>query len=91
MLLIQRLAIGETVFKLSGRMDAEDIATLQAQFELESKGRHIVLDLKDLILLDRDAVRFLEQCERDNIELKNCPTYIREWIERERRTRAEEH
>jgi hypothetical protein len=88
MLLIQRLANGETVFRLSGRMDTEDIAILQAQFELENKGRHIVLDLKDLTLLDRDTVRFLEQCERDSIKLTNCPAYIREWIEREREERV---
>jgi anti-anti-sigma regulatory factor len=90
MLRIQRLANGETVFRLSGRMDIEDIATLESQFALEDKGRQIVLDLTDLTLLDRDAVRFLERCEADAIELTNCRAYIREWIERERKTRADE-
>jgi len=42
------------------------------------------LDLKDLTLVDREAVRFLERCETDSIKLKNCPAYIREWITRER-------
>jgi hypothetical protein len=44
----------------------------------------IMLDLKDLMLVDRDAVSFLEQCEADSIKLTNCPAYIREWIRRER-------
>src|SRR5271169_1190812 len=48
------------------------------------RGRCVVLDLKDLTLVDRDAVRFLKRCEAGGIGLKNCPAYIREWIERER-------
>jgi anti-anti-sigma regulatory factor len=66
-------------------MDSENVDELKALFASEEKGRRIVLDLKDLTLVDRDAVRFLEHCEADSIELKNCPAYIREWITRERR------
>jgi anti-anti-sigma regulatory factor len=84
MLKIQRAANGHVVFTVSGRMDAENVAELKALFASEAKGRRIVLDLKDLTLVDRDAVRFLEHCEADSIELKNCPAYIREWITRER-------
>ena len=84
MLRIQRSANGEVVFTLSGRMDAENVAEMQTLFGSEPKGRRIVLDLKDLTLVDRDAVRFLESCETDSIKIKNCPAYIREWITRER-------
>ena len=84
MLKIQRAANGEVVFTLSGRMDAESIAGLRTLFGSEAKGRRIVLDLKDLTLVDRDAVSFLQRCEADSIRLKNCPPYIREWITRER-------
>lgn len=84
MLKIQRAANGQVVFTVSGRMDAENVDELKALFALEAKGRDIVLDLKDLTLVDRDAVRFLEHCEEDSIKLKNCPAYIREWITRER-------
>jgi anti-anti-sigma regulatory factor len=86
MLKIQRLANGEVVFTLSGRMDAEQITVLKTLFRDEAKGRRIVLDLKDLTLVDRDAVQFLERCESDSIKLRNSPAYIREWIERERTT-----
>jgi serine/threonine protein kinase len=44
----------------------------------------IVLDLKELTLVDQQAVRFLKRCESNGIELRNCAAYIREWIARER-------
>jgi ABC-type transporter Mla MlaB component len=81
---IQRVANGEVVFTLSGRMNRENVAQLEILFESESKHRPIVLDLRDLTLVDRDAVKFLDHCETDSIKLKNCPAYIREWIVRER-------
>jgi anti-anti-sigma regulatory factor len=84
MLKIQRAANGDVVFTLSGRMDAENVAELETLLGTEPKGRRIVLDLKDLTLVDRDAVSFLERCEADSVKLKNCPAYIREWITRER-------
>jgi hypothetical protein len=83
MLRVQRSANGQ-VFTLSGRMDAENIADLETLFNSEPKNGRIVLDLKDVTLVDRDAVRFLERCETDSITLKNCPGYIREWITRVR-------
>ena len=87
MLRIQRAANGEVVFTLSGRMDAENVAEFIRLLGSEGKDRRIVMDLKDLTLVDRDAVGFLERCEADSVQLKNCPAYIREWITRERRGR----
>ena len=85
MLKIKRAANGKVVFTLSGRMAAENVAELKTLFGSEPKGRRIILDLKDLTLVDREAVRFLESCETDSIKIKNCPAYIREWIRRQRR------
>jgi hypothetical protein len=87
MLKIQRVSNSHVVFTLSGRMDGENAVELEELIESEARGRHIVLELHDLTLVDRDAVRFLERCEKDNIKLENCPAYIREWIEREREGR----
>jgi anti-anti-sigma regulatory factor len=84
MLKIQRATNGETVFKVIGRMDVENAKELEGVFQAEAKGRRVVLDLRDLVLVDRAAVQFLERCETDSIELRNCPAYIREWITRER-------
>lgn len=85
MLKIQRTVNGrETLFRLSGRMHAENVAELNALFTSGAKGRITILDLKDLTLVDQEAVRFLESFESDSIKLMNCPLYIREWILRER-------
>jgi len=65
---------------LSGRIETEDVSELQRLFQLENTDRHLVLDLKDVTLVARDAVDFLVKCEAENIVLRNCPAYIREWI-----------
>ena len=85
MLKIRRAANGEVVFTVSGCMDAENIGEMKSLFQSEEKGRRLILDLRDLTLVDQAAVSFLKRCEADNIQLKNCPAYIREWIARERR------
>jgi len=71
-----------TVFTLSGRMEAEHVAELKELFDRDY--RNIILDLWDLRLADRDAVRFLRGCEADGMKLENCPAYIREWMDMEK-------
>ncbi len=85
MLRIQRSGNGEVVFTLSGQMDEEPIVELETLINSEVNGRRIVLDLKDLTLVNENAITFLERCEANSITLKNCPAYIREWITRQRR------
>ena len=85
MLRITKTANGEVVFKLSGRMNAENVSELEKLLRAEVSGRRIVLDLEDLTLVDQEVVSFVRNCEADGIELKNCPAYIREWITRQRR------
>jgi anti-anti-sigma regulatory factor len=89
LLKITREANGEVVIKLSGRMDAENLGELETLVRKEGDDRRIVLDLRDLTLVDQDAVSFLKRCEEDNITLKNCPAYVREWITRGRKTREQ--
>ena len=85
MLRIQRSENGEVVFTLSGQMDEDPIAELETLISSEENGRRIILDLKDLTLVNENAIAFLERCEANSITLKNCPAYIREWITRQRR------
>ena len=73
---------GITVFALSGRMNAEEVAELKALFDADY--RNIILDLRDVRLADRNAVRFLRGCEADGMKLENCPAYVREWMDREK-------
>jgi hypothetical protein len=84
MLKITRAANEEVVFKLNGRMGAENVGELETLFSAEANCRYIALDLKDLTLVDQDAVSFLRCCETGFIQLKNCRAYIREWITGER-------
>jgi hypothetical protein len=82
---ITRVSNGEVIFKLSGQLGGESIVELEALINAETGDRHIVLDLKDLRLVDQEIVSFLKRREADGIQLKNCPPYIREWIMGERR------
>jgi len=62
-------------------MNLESAAELEGLFNAETNDRRIVLDLKDLTSVDRDAVAFLARCEA-YVQIKNCPQYLREWIRR---------
>lgn len=82
---VQRAAKEDVVIlSLSGWIKAEEVEELQRLFEVERHVRRIVLDLKEVKLADRDAVRFLARCEANGTRLADCPAYIREWIAGER-------
>jgi hypothetical protein len=73
---------GFTVFTLTGRIEAEQVRELKELFDTDY--RTIILDLREMRLADRDAVKFLGSCEADGMKLENCPAYVREWIDREK-------
>ena len=52
--------------------------------ELNTDYRDLVLDLKDVSVIDRDVMHFFVRCEADGVNLENCPAYVREWMEREK-------
>ena len=85
MLRIYRLVNREVVYRLSGRMDHENIAELESLIGAEDGGKSILLDLKDITLAGQDGIDFLTRCEAADIQLANCPPYVREWITRQRR------
>ena len=70
------------VLFLSGQITGEHVDTLRGVLEEEQGG--FVLDLKNVVLVDRDAVKLLARSETKGTELRNCPPYVREWISRER-------
>ena len=84
MLRIQIEANGEVVLKISGRLDGENLAELERLIESEGTDRTIVLNLRELTLVDQNVVTFLRQCDSNGIKLENCPPYISEWIKRQR-------
>jgi predicted metal-binding protein len=63
-------------------MEAEQVAELKQLFDRDC--RNIILDLRDLRLADRDAVRFLKGCEAAGMKLENCPAYVRDWMDSEK-------
>lgn len=82
---IRRQAEGEVILTLIGRMSGEDLPELDSAITSERGSFRLVLDLKDLTLVDRLVVRHLGEYERHEITLKNCPGYIRLWIDDERK------
>ena len=69
---------------VSGRLASEDIELVYTALE----GSHIVaVELSEVELVDRDAVKLLAKVEAEGIELRGCPPYIREWITNERTSR----
>lgn len=82
---IERLDERESVaFTLTGRIQADQVAELQLLVSSALPDQKVVLDLKEVKLVDRDAVRFLAQSEADGTRLRNCSAFIREWISQER-------
>ena len=79
---IDRLSLERgVVLRISGRLTAEDLDVVNAALGDRSV---VALDLTEVELVDRDAVALLALTEANGIELRHCPTYIREWITRER-------
>jgi len=72
------------VFTLTGRIQADQVPDLEALLKSESSDRDIVLDLRNVKLVDREAVHFLARAESAGTELRNCSAYIREWITQEK-------
>ena len=75
---------GSVVITLAGRMQADLIPELQWLLSSELADRHVVLDLREVRLVDLDAVRFLAKTEAEGARLRNCSAFIRQWISQER-------
>jgi hypothetical protein len=70
------------VLFISGRITGEHVEMLRGVLGQESGV--FAIDLKNVLLADREAVRLLALSEANGTELRNCPPYIREWVTRER-------
>ena len=73
---------GLAILRISGGITGEDVAMLRALLEQERS--RVALDLKDVLLVDREAVKLLAFHESNGAELRSCSSYIREWVTRER-------
>jgi anti-anti-sigma regulatory factor len=81
---IHRAETSDTVvFSLSGDMDL-DHATRLEEFLANEVDGHVTLDLRDVSLVHRAAIRFLAVTEAAGVRIVNCPEYVRSWIAAER-------
>jgi len=80
---IDRVVIGENrvVLRITGRIAAEDVDMLRTLLEEERSA--VAIDLEDVVLVDRDAVKLLAPRASEGAELRDCPAYVREWVTRE--------
>jgi hypothetical protein len=83
---IDRLVIGEdlVMLRISGRISGQDVNMLRALLEQERSV--VAIDLMEVLLVNREAVKLLTLRESNGAELRNCPAYIREWVTREKIT-----
>jgi anti-anti-sigma regulatory factor len=81
---IDRHVVGEdlVVLRISGRVTGEAVSMLRVLLEHEDGA--LTIDLKDVQLVDGEAVRLLAILESNGTRIKDCPRYVREWITRER-------
>ena len=80
----QAIGKGRVVFRVSGRLAADNVDMLRKLLDQERSA--LTLDLKDVRLVDSEAVRLLATHESNGMRIDNCPLYIREWIRREKET-----
>jgi len=69
-------------FVLSGEVDSDHVGELEALMAADSN-RLVSLDLADVTLVNRDAMKFLARVEASGAVLVNCPEYVRSWIDAE--------
>jgi hypothetical protein len=81
---IDRIVIGEdpVILCISGQITGQHVDMLRGLLEQERSA--VAIDLKNVLLVDREAVKLLALRESSGAELRNCPAYIREWVTRER-------
>jgi anti-anti-sigma regulatory factor len=72
---------GRAIFTLSGRIEERHVPELHELLDAEATPTEVTLDLTEVKLVDREAIRFLAACKARGIRLKDCPSYIRRWIE----------
>ena len=74
---------GFVVLRMIGRIDCTYVATLQELMEREKTRKgELAIDLTEVTLVSREAVDALAVAEANGIELRNCPSYVREWVSR---------
>ena len=75
---------GTPTLIVSGRIGAAQLPDLRHTVEAE-QAQEVVLDLREVTLVDVEVVQFFLRCEQQGIRIAHCPAYVREWMAREKR------
>lgn len=76
----------EVRLALSGTVDAATLVELtRLTGQAVSAGERVVVDLSNVRLVNREAVRFFSHGAGRQAELVDCPAYLREWLRSEGR------
>lgn len=76
---------GTTLIRLIGAFESEELPELKEHIPSTDIGANVVVDLKEVTLVDVDVVRFLVLCKTRGMKLVNCAQYIRDWMLREQK------
>jgi hypothetical protein len=80
---VERIANRQAiVLRLCGHAQAEHVSTIEELIARENGS--VELDLSEITLVDLDVVRCLALCAFSGIELRNCPAFIQDWINKEK-------
>ena len=78
-------ADGFVVLHISGRIDSADVEILRELIEKDERAKGILaIDLTEVTLIGREAIRLLSTVETKGTELRNCPAYIRNCVSRDK-------
>jgi hypothetical protein len=83
MLRIESICEGDgTRIRLCGELRAAHLEAVRA--EIARLAPPVTLDLEEIILVDIEVVRWLNDCLAQGIQVENHAPYIREWMSQEK-------
>ena len=66
---------------LNGKLSEDALRDLEHSIvQARIAHQRIYIDLSEVTLVDRKAVRYFSKQTRDDVKLVNCPIYLRHWI-----------
>ena len=82
MMKIENVSDGpNSILRLIGPIRSDEL--LEPRAQRAPRGPTAALELNEMMLVDVDVVRFLRAAEREGVQLRHCPGFIREWISRQ--------
>ena len=73
---------GRTRICVSGELRSTNLDDMRA--EIARAVPPVILDLGEVDLVDVDAIRWLNACQTQGVQVENCEPYVREWMFQEK-------